>query len=148
MRIQFSYSGPFGGKGWDGPSDGFLLLLMGVSFIASFLGMFALWGLTAYWFTYWWGLLGLLLALIFPPIAAVLPIVHLPLEGFSFFVWLVWGLGTWTLHLMLMGLLPRLLPNEEDIIEMSLPEDPPENPQVVELHRQPDDGGTPRFGPS
>ncbi len=46
-----------------------------------------------YWFNAWWGVFGLIVAVVVAPLAAMFPFIYLVKEGFSLFYFGLWGLG-------------------------------------------------------
>ncbi|MFP4149823.1 MAG: hypothetical protein ACLFUG_04705 [Nitriliruptoraceae bacterium] len=52
-----------------------------------------LFALEVYWFTVWWGGLGLFIGLFVAPIAALFPFIYLFMEGFSLLYFGLWAVG-------------------------------------------------------
>lgn len=50
-------------------------------------------GFEIYWFHEWWGLPGVLGAIVVPPLAALFPFIYLVMEGFSPLYFGIWALG-------------------------------------------------------
>lgn len=46
-----------------------------------------------YWFAQWWGMAGVIVSFVVPPLAAVFPFIYLVKEGFSLLYFGVWAIG-------------------------------------------------------